>query len=302
MLEFDSPRSFQLKGNNMSIFSNTVKNIKGHSVAMYSTWIYHESTHILFDAGEGLSLSLRNYVFGIDKVFISHGHYDHIGGLAGLIFARGSARGDKEKPLTIYYPKGNWQVREFRKFIAGAMGHMKYELTWVEVTPEDEIEAGKNLVVRPFKVNHSAGLCLGYKLVERRHKLKPELEGISGKEIGAIVKEKGRESVRVWTEKIVLAYCGDCSKVRPSSVAGSEVLIHEATFLDTEDRKANNHSSAHEALEAAKEAGVGGVILIHISGRYDRKYIRDEVARAAADVGWKKPLSVLIGRNMVEVQ
>ena len=50
------------------------------SKAIYSTWIFSKPLRTLFDAGEGLVSALRNRAFAIERVFITHGHYDHIGG------------------------------------------------------------------------------------------------------------------------------------------------------------------------------------------------------------------------------
>ena len=281
----------------MSIFKDTIENLRGYSVAMYSTWLYHKPSRVLFDAGEGVCLAMKNYIFGVDKVFLSHGHYDHIGGLVGMIYTRAAARGDKEKPLTVYYPKGCGQVEALREFVSGSIGHIRYELNWVEMEPGDSVPVGKNLSVQAFKVEHS-GLCLGYKLVESRKRLKPELDGKTNEEIEAIAKEQGSDAVREYYERIMLAYCGDSAPVGPSSVEGAEVLIHEATFLEAEDRRGNNHSSVQEAIQVAKEAGAQALILIHISGRYPRQDIEKKIQDAAREVGWEKPLAVFIERKL----
>jgi len=156
-----------------------LKKVIGHSKAMYSTWFYYNPARVLFDAGEGLFSGMGNSVFGIDTVFLSHCHHDHVGGLAGLIYARSCARGDKAKPLTVYYPDGWHHIAVLQRYVESAGGR-SYPLTWkiaedgVEVTgdkfPSDE-------VVRPFRVRHSRqGVCLGYALVEKRKGLKPDID------------------------------------------------------------------------------------------------------------------------------
>ena len=282
-------------------FEDSLKNIQAHSIAMYSTWVYHKSSRVLFDAGEGLCVSMRNFIFGVDKVFISHGHYDHIGGLAGMIYTRAAARGDKEKPLTIYYPKGTEQIENLRDFVSKSIHHIKYDLKWVPIQEGEVISVGKKLHVESFKVKHTSGLCLGYKMVETRKRLKPELEGKPGQEIAQIAKTQGADAVNETYGKIVFAYCGDSAPVRASSVAGADVVIHEATFLDEADRSRKTHSSAREAMEAADYAGVESLILIHISSRYPAREVEDIIRKTAKDAGWNKPLAVLVGSRMIQI-
>jgi len=81
--------------------------LRGFSRALFSTWIYHRRFNILFDAGEGISSYLLNRVFGIRKIFLSHGHADHIAGLTNLINIRNLGAGDQTAQLIIYYPRNN---------------------------------------------------------------------------------------------------------------------------------------------------------------------------------------------------
>lgn len=247
-----------------------------YSKALYSTWLYYSADRILFDAGEGASSILGNKAFAIKRVFLSHGHADHIAGLVGLVNIRNNAMGDKEKELTIYYPKGNYLISEMMAFLARTNRHLNYNLEWVPLKPGDRVELLSGQMPRyieTFPTVHVPNeASLGYNIVEVRHRLRPELSALPQDEIVNLVKEKGREAVSEIYHQRLFSYGGDSVRIKPVYIEGTEILCHDTTFLDETDRKEYKHATLTEAIATAREARVKKeLICFHISSRYKSK-------------------------------
>ena len=244
-----------------------------YSKALYSSWVYYNADRILFDAGEGASSVLGNKAFAVRRVFLSHGHADHIAGLMGLVNIRNNAMGDKEKELTIYYPKGNYLISEMMSFLARTNRRLKYVLDWVAVEPGDRIELLSGQMPRyaeAFPTVHVHNeISLGYNIVEVRHRLKPDLEGATQEEIIERVRAEGKGAVTEHYDQKLFSYGGDSVGIKPAYVAETEILCHDATFLDEQDRKEYKHATLAEAVACARAAQVKKeLICLHISSRY----------------------------------
>lgn len=236
------------------------------SKGLYSTYLYLKSLNCAFDCGEGLSTTLGPRCFGIQKLFISHGHVDHIAGLAPLIGIRSAGFGDKSTPLAIYYPKESEAIETLIGYI-NTMRRPKFDLTWhpIEIGPEIKINLGNSRFVRPFKVDHCQG-SLGFSVVEERDKLKKEFSDFPGAEIKKI-RDSGTEIVDR-QEHIIWAYSGDASSLPINKVKDADWLFCDTTFLREEDRNEKTHMSLNEAIGYAKQANVKRLVAMHISPRY----------------------------------
>jgi ribonuclease Z len=247
-----------------------------YSKALYSSWLYYSADRILFDCGEGASSILGNKTFAIKRVFLSHGHADHIAGLVSLINIRNNAMGDKEKDLTIYYPKGNYLISEMITFIERTNRHLNYDLEWVPLEAGERVELLSGQMPRyieTFPTVHTHNeASLGYSIVEVRHRLPAKLANASQSEIIKLVREKGREAVNETYHQCLFSYGGDSVPIKPAYIAGTEVLCHDTTFLDEEDRKEYKHATLAEAIATARAAEVKKeLICFHISSRYKSK-------------------------------
>ena len=139
------------------------------------------------------------------------------------------------------------------------------------------------------------GSALGYALVEdeRPGRFDAELArrlGVApGPDFGRV--QRGEVVNGVAPEQVVgparqgrkVVISGDTAPCEALAVAAQEadVLVHEATFAHEERDRARQtgHSTARQAAELARDAGVGVLALTHVSTRYAGGELRDE-ARA----------------------
>jgi len=251
--------------------------LKAYSKGLYSNWFFYAPDRTLFDCGEGVSLYMRTSIFAIEKIFITHGHMDHIAGLFSLLCLRQSTKGDNLKPLTIYYPEKDASIQILKNSIEQMLGRfIKYPLAWVPVNSGDRIELKKNRFVEAFSAIHSGIQPLGYSIFEPRKKLKEGLLG-KGKEILA---KLGADEKFTYYNARLFCYSGDSMPLDPATYMEAKLLLHDSTFLDHRDRNAPLHSTAQEAVDIALAARVEKLILCHISPRYQsRRVVEDLIDR-----------------------
>jgi ribonuclease Z len=240
---------------------------------------------LLFDCGEGTQRQLLQSSVGLvdlREIFLTHFHLDHWLGLPGML--KTFALRDRQVPLTVYGPPG---LKELFRELRRVVGRLSYPFELLEVRAGDVLEReGYRLLVVP--VAHGAA-AVGYALVEEPRPGRFDVDtadalGIPvGPERGAL--QRG-ESVtladgRALTPDAVLGparpgrtivYSGDTapSDVLRAVAEHADVLVHEATFTEEEGVRAAEtmHSTALQAAQLARDAGVRLLALTHVSPRY----------------------------------
>lgn len=242
----------------------------------------------LFDAGEGTQQQVLRSplkLSHLEQIYVTHLHGDHVFGLPGLLASRSSAQ-DIQTPVTIFGPPGleEWLRVTLRLTATG----LKYPLLFATVSDglvyEDETRE-----VRCRRLNHRV-TSYGYAVAEkpRPGTFDAEAALALGVPFGPLFGQlKAGGSVTLPDGRVVdgtalvgpprpgrkVVVCGDTG-VTPAAAElaqGADVLVHEATFQSDQAERAvaAGHSTAAEAAAAARDAGVGVLILTHISSRYE---------------------------------
>ena len=131
-----------------------------------SVLVRREGRMLLFDAGEGIQISLKKRGLGIrtlDAVAVSHLHADHILGLPGIMMFR--AQCEEPGPLTIIGPPG--VERFIRHNLEDLRYHLNYSLEFVEWSSAGGEVAWTwhGQLLKWDRLKHST-FCLGYRLEE----------------------------------------------------------------------------------------------------------------------------------------
>ncbi|MFO1095275.1 MAG: MBL fold metallo-hydrolase [Planctomycetaceae bacterium] len=206
---------------------------------------------------------------GTQTFFLSHAHLDHMCALPAYVARR---RMMKMEPPTIYVPEEVVEPveRMLRAWQRLDRGRMICQLIGVQAG--DEFELSREHVVTVFDTKHTVP-SRGCIVWDRRRKLRPEYQNLSGEQI----RDLRYSGVEVSAEVRVplVCYLGDTAPpgldAHPA-VYEAKILITEMTFFRPEHRKEKIHKFGHthldDILERADRFKNERIILAHFSTRY----------------------------------
>jgi ribonuclease Z len=258
----------------------------------------HDEHRFLIDCGEGTQRQILHAGIGfkrLNHILITHGHLDHILGLAGLLstFSRWEAIDE------LHIHAGRWALDRINDLLFGVVlrgGRPPITIHFHEVQP-GVIFKGDDFSISAFPVYHRGPDCFGYLFEERARRpflaekaqaldipLGPwRRELVAGK---AITLADGRviEPDQVLGEPrpgTRLVHVGDTGRTDELEEVcqQADTLIIEATYLEEEAEMARQfaHMTAQKAAQLAQRTQINHLILTHISRRYRE---RDVLAEA----------------------
>ncbi|HLM91987.1 MAG TPA: ribonuclease Z [Thermoplasmata archaeon] len=239
---------------------------------------------LLLDCGEGTQRQFFQSsasFMRVRRVFLTHFHGDHFLGLPGLIQSMGL--NNRTEPLDVYGPP------DAQEMVTRALGMGYYTPRFpVAIHP---LQPGESVELEGYTVRTARAVhpvpTLAYRIEEGPKR--GRFDGVLARSLGIQGRDFARleagETVRV-NDHVVhpadvmgpprpgrsVVYSGDTA---PSDdirrlADRATLLIHEATAAREIEEEANQwgHSSARQAAEIARAAGVGTLYLTHFSSRY----------------------------------
>ncbi len=267
-------------------FNSAIPTIRSHPTAQL---LVVRNRHFLIDCGEGTQVQLRKVQAKFSKInhiFISHLHGDHVFGLVGLLSSFQLL--GRNVLMNIYGPKGIKEFIETQLRLTESFNN--FDLNFIELTSEKSelIYEDEKVTVHTIPLRHriyTNGFLFREKTKLRRLNMEiisqhPEIEICDYYNLKSGKDFVGEDGKVLKNEYLTLpprhsfsyAFCSD-TLYNPdiiSIIKGTDVLYHEATFLDDLKELAykTGHTTALQAARIAKEAEIKYLILGHFSNRY----------------------------------
>jgi ribonuclease BN (tRNA processing enzyme) len=263
-----------------------------------ATLITAGGLRLLFDAGRGVATQLARAgvrTDDLDAVFITHHHFDHIGGLGDLLMA--AWNNGRTSPLTVIGPLGTAEIVsalfehvyardiEFRIAEEWALGHpMEPPQKTVEVREmlNGSVELAHGVHVRVGKVEHGSTAL--------------DLSIEQWSTLGYRVEAEGRS----------VAISGDAVPDAALTVltSGADILVMCAYLADDEittdaDRFLTEQilAGAPQAVTAAEDGGVQRLVLTHI-----REKSNDAVEAMRHQINQSFDGETIIGDDLLTIE
>jgi ribonuclease Z len=243
--------------------------IIGYSVAGEETVVAMPQLDVCFDIGKA-----PDQIIPIKNVLLTHGHMDHAAGIAYYLSQRnfcGISTGTILAPKNLIKPMKDiidaWSRLDGNKIPANLVG----------VKPGDEYRIKPNLIARVFPTKHSKG-SVGFSVIEKRKKLKPEYTGLTGPQIVGL-KKQGVE-IDYPLEFPIVTYLGDTQYVDFSQlkyIVESKILIAECTFYEGEHTgraEAGRHMHIDEFVTLLTKLQNEHIVITHTTQRTPMREIR----------------------------
>lgn len=253
---------------------------------------------MLVDCGEGTQRQLLRSGAGfrrLDRILLTHAHLDHVLGIPGL-FSTLRLRQSAEV-MTVHGGPATLEI--VIQMLAGlwGAGRAPLQVEFTALAAGQFLDAG-DFTIACFPVRHRDTDSFGFAFQSpaRRH-LQPDRLAALGVPDGPLRGElaAGRPAViddrTIDPEEVLgppsggkkLVVIGDLETTDGLShrVAGADLLVIEATFLDRDAATARDygHLTAAEAAAFAAANDVRQLVLTHMSGRYEDAEILAEAAR-----------------------
>ncbi len=268
--------------------------------------VMHNEHRFLIDCGEGTQRQILQSGIGfkrLERVLITHGHLDHILGLAGMVST--FTRWETAERLEIW--AGHWALARIKALLNEIVlkgARLPFPLEFCEIK-SGVIFKDKGFTVTAFPVQHRGADSFGFLFEEptRRPFLAERAEAL-GVPAGPVRRQlssgqpitlaDGRtilpdEVLGPIERGVKFVHVGDCGDTRDlvEVARDADALVIEATYLEVEGDMARQfgHLTAARAAALARDAGVRQLLLTHISRRYRERDVIDE-ARAIFPATW----------------
>ncbi len=245
-----------------------------------------DSFGLMFDCAEGSQRQLLHCGYKLSRlkyIFISHMHFDHIGGLIPMLSTKSMF--GIEGRVTILGPPGITDFIKYNLSVAGTRFSFDYDVCEIADSMSfsyDEFEVSTFLLNHRIasygfriKFNDTPGNIIAEKLAEVGLSEGPECGRLKRGE--TVVTAEGKKIILsdVATEKKdgrIISFLGDTylCKGMYKCLEKADFAIVESTFLEKESEKAEKrtHLTAKMAGNVCERSGVKELLLYHFSASY----------------------------------
>lgn len=256
--------------------------VQGISIAGEETFVQVPELGVCFDLGRAPRAMLSS-----DFVALSHGHMDHVAGLA-YYFSQRHFQGMGTGTVLCHPALASPIKNVMNAWIELEAQRTPHQIIALE--PDQEHPIKNNIVLRAIATKHTVP-SLGYVAIEKRSKLREEFVGLAQPQLVEL-KAKGVEITKI-NEIPLVCFTGDTmwgDHFDRPDLLNAKVLITECTFMEPGHRDradVGKHLHLEHIARLMDKSNADAVILTHLSRRTHiaeaRKMIDDAIPRKHHD-------------------